>query len=156
MKHEPLIDESVIPLQYVVGIPVGILLLLIVVYAVWFLVKNQQKQDPLSNKNSHSSSNGYERPPPPPPFTPPNPSYNGKSTPSYKSLHYKAYQHLDPQAAVPLTNGHGFLVPFERDIYEATPQPYELNFSAHDFSDSYSDLSAPRMQHYPSMYSCNR
>lgn len=156
-------------LHIVVGVPVAILLLLLVGYAIYFLQKHQQKPSnanrpqppnypppsvPASHKtssspyrnttNSTSTNNGGM-----PPLTASSKDAHHSSSSPY-AKDYKAYHHLDPMACVPLNSQ---CPPSERDLYEATPQPYELHLEHSDFSDCY-DGSGGRVQHYPSMYSC--
>lgn len=150
-----------LPLHIVVGVPVALLLLMLVGYAIYFLQKHQQKP---------SNVNRPQPPSYPPPSVPPShkassspyrnttnsTSTNNCPPPSSKDHHspyakdYKAYHHLDPMACVPLNSQ---CPPSDRDLYEATPQPYELHLEHSDFSDCY-DGSGGRVQHYPSMYSC--
>jgi hypothetical protein len=154
-KRHPVTDR--IPLHILVGIPIAILLLVAVGYAVWFLNRYQRKSDGLVTTvlaSPGAAAKGTLRRPPPPNYPPPSlPAAVGPPSGAVLKTysHYKHYQHLDPLlASAPLNDSSC------RDIYETTPQPYELNYDPRDFSDSYTELSGPhRIQHYPSMYSCN-
>jgi len=140
------------------------------VCAVFFLRKSIQPKP-----NSASTANGVARPPPPS-FQPPSlPSYKMTPSPHFRDQqqpngspcyrengryirtgerksHMKpsmAEYHLyDAQARVPLNTS---FAPEDRDLYETTPQPYEIDYE-HSDVEYYPDCG--RLQPYPSLYSC--
>ncbi len=149
----------------VIGIPVGVLLIMFIAYAIVFLQKHKQKA-----ANAHKTVAG--RPPPParpPPSLPQSikssTSPRGQSSNGYypgqhryivrtgTGDHFRTqagdYRLYDAQAAIPLNSS--FLD--DRDLYEATPQPYEIDYE-HSGVEYYPPPRTGRLQPHPSLYSC--